>query len=273
MEYHFIKYPRTQHLEGSRLQDGDHDLSQVKYSEIQGKYIVIEEKIDGANAGFGLDAAGELMLQCRGHLLDGGGKERQFNLFKSWANHHKDAFLERFEDRYIVYGEWMRAKHTIFYDALPHLFFEFDIWDRHQGQFLSTAARKELIRGLPIVQVPVLYEGIAPKHMKEFKSYVRPSMYKTENWRDNLIKAAIKAGVEPERAIKESDKSDFSEGVYIKIETDEHTVGRLKWVRRDFTQHIIEGGRHWSEGPMIENTMDPTVDLFAMPYLNLDFDM
>ena len=38
MDYDIIKYPRTPHLEGSRLQPGDEDLSQVPFSYIKGKY-------------------------------------------------------------------------------------------------------------------------------------------------------------------------------------------------------------------------------------------
>ena len=41
MDYKIVKYPRTQHLVGSRLGEGDEDLSQVPFSEILGKNIVI----------------------------------------------------------------------------------------------------------------------------------------------------------------------------------------------------------------------------------------
>ena len=37
------KYPRTRHLEGSRKQSGDEDLKNVAFSEIEGKYLVLEE--------------------------------------------------------------------------------------------------------------------------------------------------------------------------------------------------------------------------------------
>ena len=37
------KYPRTRHLEGSRKQLGDEDMKCVKYREIQGKYMVLDE--------------------------------------------------------------------------------------------------------------------------------------------------------------------------------------------------------------------------------------
>ena len=44
-----MKYPRTRHIEGSRLQKGDEDLSQISFSKIKGKYLVIEEKVDGVH--------------------------------------------------------------------------------------------------------------------------------------------------------------------------------------------------------------------------------
>lgn len=43
-----IKYPRTPHIQGSRLQPGDEDLTQRRFGEIAGRHLVLEEKIDGA---------------------------------------------------------------------------------------------------------------------------------------------------------------------------------------------------------------------------------
>jgi len=40
------KYPRTRHVTGSRLQPGDEDLSQVPFSALAGRHLVVEEKID-----------------------------------------------------------------------------------------------------------------------------------------------------------------------------------------------------------------------------------
>ena len=94
MDYSIIKYPRTQHLEGSRLQKGDEDLSQVPFSRILGKHIVIEEKIDGANTAVSFDGDGNLLLQSRGHYLHGGHRERHYNLFKSWANQYENEFFD-----------------------------------------------------------------------------------------------------------------------------------------------------------------------------------
>ncbi|MCB9797908.1 MAG: RNA ligase family protein, partial [Alphaproteobacteria bacterium] len=85
------KYPRTRHVEGSRLQPGDEDLSAAPFSELAGQHLVVEEKIDGANAGLSFDDTGALMLQSRGHYLTGGGREKHFALFKTWASVHQRA--------------------------------------------------------------------------------------------------------------------------------------------------------------------------------------
>ena len=140
-ELSILKYPRTPHLEGSRLQPGDEDLSQIRFSEIAGRHLVVEEKCDGANAAISFSDEGEMFLQSRGHYLTGGYRERHFNLMKQWASVHRDAFYQVLGSRYLMYGEWMYAKHTVFYDALPHYFLEFDIYDRAQGIFLDKPVR------------------------------------------------------------------------------------------------------------------------------------
>lgn len=113
------KYPRTRHIEGSRLQPGDHDLASVPFAAIAGRYLVVEEKLDGANAGISFTPDGDLRLQSRGHYLTGGPRERQFGPFKAWAASVQHVLRERLRDRYVLYGEWLYAKHTVFYDALP----------------------------------------------------------------------------------------------------------------------------------------------------------
>src|SRR5262249_58002476 len=65
-------------------------------------------------------------------------------------------------DRYVLYGEWLYAKHTIYYTDLPHYFLEFDLLDTAAGAFLSTPARRELLRAAPfVIPVHVLHEGTA----------------------------------------------------------------------------------------------------------------
>ena len=99
-DYSLTKYPRTQHLEGSRLQEGDYDLSQVPFSNLLGKHVVVEEKVDGANSALSFDDQGNLLIQSRGRYLTGGFRERHYNLLKVWANANRDALWGALSDRY-----------------------------------------------------------------------------------------------------------------------------------------------------------------------------
>ena len=85
-----LKYPRTPHLRGSRLQAGD-SADDVPYAALAGRHIVVEEKLDGANSALSFSNDGALLLQSRGHYLQIeqlGGRERQFNAFKQCARAH-----------------------------------------------------------------------------------------------------------------------------------------------------------------------------------------
>ncbi|MFY1906266.1 RNA ligase family protein [Achromobacter xylosoxidans] len=266
-----FRYPRTPHLEGSRLQEGDHGHDHVPYRELRGLRLVVEEKLDGANTGISFSPAGDLLLQSRGHYLVGGGRERQFNFIKAWAQAHADWLLQRLEDRYVMYGETMSKKHSVFYDALPHHFFEFDVLDRRTGQFLSTAARRELLAGGPVLSVPVLYDGLAPARLADLKALLRPSLAKTARWRDAFEATVRREGLDLALAWKQCDKSDLSEGLYLKVEADGQTLGRYKWVRADFVQAILASEKHHSEQPYVPNQLAPGVDLYA-PRPRVDWD-
>ncbi len=258
-----FRYPRTPHLEGSRLQEGDHGHDHVPYRDLRGLHLVVEEKLDGANTGISFSPAGDLLLQSRGHYLVGGGRERQFNFIKAWAQAHAGWLLQRLEDRYVMYGETLSKKHSVFYDALPHHFFEFDVLDRRTGAFLSTAARRALLAGGPVLSVPVLYEGLAPARLADLKALLRPSLAKTARWRDAFEATVRREGLDLALAWKQCDKSDLSEGLYLKVEADGRTLGRYKWVRADFVQAILTADKHHSEQPYVPNQLAPGVDLYA----------
>ncbi|CAB3859656.1 hypothetical protein LMG26842_03280 [Achromobacter dolens] len=266
-----LRYPRTPHLEGSRLQEGDHGHDHVPYRDLRGLRLVVEEKLDGANTGLSFSPAGDLLLQSRGHYLVGGGRERQFNFIKAWAQAHAGWLLQRLEDRYVMYGETMSKKHSVFYDALPHHFFEFDVLDRRTGAFLSTEARRELLAGGPVLSVPVLYDGLAPARLADLKALLRPSLAKTARWRDAFEATVRREGLDLALAWRQCDKSDLSEGLYIKVEADGRTLGRYKWVRADFVQAILAADKHHSEQPYVPNQLAPGVDLYA-PRPRVDWD-
>jgi hypothetical protein len=256
-----IKYPRTRHLEGSGLQKGDEDLAVVRFAELRALPLVVEEKMDGANCGVGFDDAGELLLQSRGHYLTGGGRERHFDLFKQWARCHADAFRPVLGARYVMFGEWLWATHTVHYDALPHYFMEFDVYDRERAEFLDTPRRRALLAGLPVVAVRVLHEGPVAS-MKALRAMVGRSAFRTARVRDALREKAVVMGLDPVRVLAETDATDLMEGLYVKHEAEGVVRGRYKFVRGDFLQRALDGD-HWLDRPLIPNGLAAGVDLFG----------
>jgi hypothetical protein len=258
-----LKYPRTPHLEGSRLQAGDEGQGHVLLAALTGRHAVIEEKLDGANAAISFTPAGELLLQSRGHYLVGGGRERQFAPFKQWAQAHESRLLERLEDRYVLYGEWLYAKHSVSYDQLPHYFCEFDIFDKQEQVFLSTMRRQQLLNGSPVISVPVLHEGALPAKAKHLCAMVNHSLAKSSIWRTAFEKTVARQGLDLDLCWRQTDKSDLSEGLYIKLEDAQQVLGRFKWVRPDFVQTILDSGSHHSTRPIVPNGLADGVDLYA----------
>lgn len=260
-----FKYPRTRHIEGSRLQLGDAS-NDKPFTELLGKRLIVEEKVDGANCAISfLDD--KLRLQSRGHFLTGGGRERHFDMLKTWAACHAGVLQEVLSERYVMYGEWLYAKHTVFYDALAHYFMEFDVLDKEAGVFLSTDARKALLTGLPIMPVPVLHDGPL-QTLDAMLKLVRPSLYKTSNWREALDAAALSSESRPDMVVRQTEDSDIAEGLYIKDEENGVVQARYKYVRADFVQAILEGDGHWHDRPILPNRLAEGVDIFA-PVLGL----
>ncbi|ONI79773.1 DNA ligase [Actinosynnema sp. ALI-1.44] len=247
------KYPRTHHLESSRLQPGDEDMKAVAFTHIRGRHLVVEEKLDGANTAISFSPDGDLLLQSRGHYLTGGPRERQFTPLKAWAPTIHHALHNRIGTRYVVYGEWLYAKHTVFYDALPHYFCEFDILDTHTGHFLSTPRRAELLDGLPIHSVPVLHTGPLDTRT-DLLALVGPSTCRTPHWRDTLEAHGS------DTAIAETDTHEHMEGLYIKAEEHGTVTERYKWVRPTFLTAVLDSGTHWMNRPILPNQLrDPAV--------------
>ncbi len=258
------KYPRTRHLEGSREQLGDEDLKCVSYEEIKGKYLVLEEKVDGANCGVSFGRDGKMFLQSRGHFLNGGYGERQFDLFKLWAGCFEDRLRLLLGDRYVMYGEWLYAKHTVFYDRLPHYFMEFDIFDKKEERFFSTRRRREFLSEAPFIRsVRVLGEG-ACESLGAIGKWIGPSLFISEDPMQSFRAQCQKGRVDSEMAARQTDLTGIMEGVYIKVEDGDYVTDRLKFVRGSFLNTILDSESHWVNRPIVANCLAEGVDLFDM---------
>jgi hypothetical protein len=264
-----IKYPRTRHLADSALQAGDDGSDRTPFSALAGCHVVYEEKVDGANCAFRFDGAGDLWAQSRGHYLAvadrNAPRERDWALLKEWLQAHRDEFLDRFEDRYVVYGEFVGPLHSCMYNALPSLFLEFDIYDTVTGCFLDTPSRRALCEGLPIASVPVLYSGPA-LGLGHMKSLIGRSVFQTpvevEDWRESLRRACGLVGDDYDKRVAKMDGSGLIEGIYVKVERDDQTVDRLKWVRPGFVQTILAADEHWQSRFPVSNLLEAQTDVF-----------
>ena len=256
------KYPRTQHIEGSGIQQGDEDLDMVSLREFTRRFLVVEEKMDGANSAVSFDVDGRLQLQSRGHYLNGGEREKQFNLLKTWARRYTLELWEALGNRYVMYGEWLYAKHTVFYTDLPHYFMEFDILDKTSGQFLSTARRRSFLRHLPFVSsVKVLHEGEV-NTLEDLIKLIGPSYFIKQEQKQLLAKLCTERGIDYARTLKETDTSAIMEGLYIKVEEEDVVQERYKYVRSGFLQAVFASESHWMDRPILPNCLEPGRELF-----------
>ena len=256
-----VKFPRTRHVEGSRHQLDDlHNDKPI--AELIGKPLTVTEKLDGANCGLSFGADGALLLQSRGHYLAGGPRERHFDLLKTWAYTHSDRLRAVLGDRYVMYGEWLYAKHTVYYDRLSHYFLEFDVLDRDVGRFLSTAARRHLLDGLPIVPAPLVHTGEIGS-LADLQGLIGTSSFKSPIWWDALMENAAQSGNRADYVAKQTEKSDLVEGLYLKLEVGDFVEDRFKFVRGDFLQAIEASEGHWQDRPILPNRLADGVDVFA----------
>jgi len=265
IEEKIIKYPRTRHIVGSGLQKDD-EADYATIEELQGKRLVVEEKIDGANTGISF-VDYELRLQCRGHFLGLGNDWPEFDQFKVWANTWTDQFFDILEDRYIMYGEWMSGFHSVFYDLLPRYFMEFDIYDKKERVFLDTPSRNKMVEkaNVKISQVRVITEGKFDS-IDDIVKNVGLSAFISDKAYNILEREMREKDVsEGERdLLLKFNKDRVMEGLYIKWEEDGIVKGRYKYVRPGFVQTILSTGEHWTTRPSIDNRMAEGRSMFEV---------
>lgn len=255
------KYPRTRHIEGSGVQADDEDLGVVPFAALAGRALVVEEKMDGANSAVSFTPDGALLLQSRGHYLEGGPRERQFDLFKRWAGRYTRELWEVLCGRYVMYGEWLYAKHTIFYNSLPHYFLEFDILDAETGAFLGTEQRRQLLHAAPFVaSVHVLHAGPLPS-LATLRGLIGPSRFIAGDSLARLRAHCLERGLDPEQAFRETDGSALMEGLYVKVEEEGIVTERYKYVRAGFLQTVVDSQSHWMDRPLLPNELRPGISL------------
>jgi ATP-dependent RNA circularization protein (DNA/RNA ligase family) len=219
----FFKFPSTPHLAALVGVDirGDKALSEAERDEFLQRYLVVEEKVDGANLGISFDSEGNIRAQNRGAYqhLPGSG---QWKKLGGWLAPRADALFEHLSDHFILFGEWCYAQHSVFYDRLPDWFLGFDVYDKRFGRFLSSKRRDALFREMCVAQVPVLARGrFAYPEVQKFLS-----------------------------TSKLSDQP--AEGIYLRFDQDDWLAQRAKLVRPAFIQAVEQ---HWSRSAIRANRL------------------
>jgi hypothetical protein len=239
----FVKFPRTPHLFGSKGTTDDKHLDESDSLRfLADPSLIVEEKIDGTNVGIHFTAGGEMVLQCRGHVITP-GMHPQYDLFKQWAMVKRPTLQRMLGTGFILFGEWLYARHSIHYRRLPHYFFEFDIYDKGAGTFLSLERRLAMLEGTGVRTVPVVAHGAMKRAALD--KLIGPSQFDStfENPRigrpDNLM-----------------------EGLYLRTEALGAVTGRAKVVRPEFVEKITES-THWQKQALVPNVLAEGADIWS----------
>lgn len=226
-----FRYPRTPHIFDSVGTPDDRHLSfEESHKIIRDSGLVVEEKVDGSNIGIFFEGEeGALMLQCRGHELGG---HPQYDLLKSWIQVKRSFLWEVLGAVFVLYGEWLYARHTVTYDKLPHYFLEYDVYNKASRTFLDTDSRRTLLEGSRICSVLVLHRG--PLTLEGLRELLGSSLYST---------------------------TEKAEGLYLKVEREGKTIARAKYVRPDFI-HRVATSEHWQKKPLERNVLLKDADIW-----------
>ena len=135
----------------------------------KGDYIVVQEKIDGANFSIRYNAEEDAIASfSRKNFLN-----YQNNLRGAWQwsqKLDKELIKEVLGTNLILFGEWL-VSHTIVYpdDKYQNAYF-YDAYDTETEQYLEQDKVKEIISRLGLIYVPVFYEGefISWEHLRQF---------------------------------------------------------------------------------------------------------
>lgn len=198
----------------------DIERCKQKYAETfnVGENIVIQEKIDGSNASIRYDKeSGTLKAFSRRLELN---SENTLNGFWDYVQSlNTIAFKEVLGSRYIVFGEWMGAKHAIKYpEDVYGKFWMFDVWDTQTEQYL------------PYEETRAFYGRLIACGNKEKKFNFVPVFYigKFESWEKAMeLVGKTEVGAEPSGegiVIKRQDYLDSKSSrlpFYVKIVSEQ----------------------------------------------------
>ena len=140
------KYPRTPHLPFSEGATDD-DKILTSTAHLEGKMVVVTEKMDGENTTIYCD-------HCHARSIDSKHKS-----YHSWLLSYIPTFQAQIPKGWRICAEYLYATHSIKYENLYTFLMVFSIWN-DKNEALSWEKTKEIAQELGLQTVPVIYEGI-----------------------------------------------------------------------------------------------------------------
>lgn len=198
-------------------------LSEAEVNILLDGKVVFEEKVDGGIVGLAWDGEKHLAIGKHSKIPYDDNSKKFYGL-NNWifSNYEK---IQKIPLGWVIYGEWLRAMHHIYYDNLPDYFVAFDIWDGYR--YIDHQNRSEILRMLKFVEVPIIHYG-ENLHIKDV--------------------LCITEGLSVNNMSRFSNSETF-EGIVIK-NYEKNVMG--KYVRREFMDSIEE---HWLKLPLVENKL------------------
>ncbi|KAF9152082.1 hypothetical protein BG015_005831 [Linnemannia schmuckeri] len=145
---------------------------------------------------------------------------------------------------YVLYGEWLYAKHSVQYTGLQSWFIPFDLFDVKTGTFVSRAVFRRAIGKTQLVVNPVI----------EVPEGIYGDVDKTLAWTLEKLhsRSSLMRGSEKDVEEGETKAKDRVEGLYFRIDQGDRLLMRSKVVRPDF----IAGEERWGTKEQVANQMD-----------------
>lgn len=118
--------------------------------------IVIQEKLDGANASFKVED-GKIKFFSRNNELDVSNTLRGFSI---WGMKHLgNVEFEKVRENFIFFGEWLVPHKVQYNEEAFGQFYLFDIYDTETEVYLPFEEVKYAAEEFKLNVVPVMYEG------------------------------------------------------------------------------------------------------------------
>ena len=192
-----IKPVKATHLLGSKASKKDPKFDVFETSNFLSERLIYQEKIDGFPIAVSFDKDGGLIIK---HL----GKTPPSVIgtaVKKWANAKEAMLLNYLGDDFVLHGEWMKERQTVFYDNLPSPFVAVDIFDKENEVYLCMERLDQFCSLAQVVPAPTIIAGVF--NIEDVARWAsRPSKFGQEQ----------------------------VEGVYVRMDDEFRTISRAQYV-------------------------------------------